>query len=697
MRLSIDWLRRYCDGLPEDRVDLRHLLDDLGLEVKRLEEDEDGPAVVLELLANRGDHHCYAGVARELTGRLGGGLRLPEVAVLEAGEPPVPLRVETDLCLVYALTALDLGPGDARLPEEVLRPLRAAGLHSVSPAVDATNLSNLELGQPTHCFDADAVRGGITIRLSRRGERAWPLFQANMVDLPEGTLVIADDEKILAVAGVIGCEESKVHAGTRRVLLESAAFDPVSVRKASRALGIQTDSSARFERGSDPSLPLPGAGRVVHLLEAFAGAHRRGTTGVAGSWTDPRRILILPLTAATTFLEREVSAAEAQDRLQRYGFAVTGRPGESDLLDVRVPPHRLWDVHSREDLYEELARSIGYGALPTTLPQVSMGVQPSPREQVKARVEEVLLGTGFYEVFTDGFYGRPVREALGLGEEHPLWAHVETLNAQDRAFSLLKNNCLAQALEAVSANLRFQNEQVKAYEWTRTFHPDPTAANGVCTERRLLWLVVNGRDREPSWGEKPREADVWFLKGLVEELATELGIPLSVGPVDPAVPLSSCLHPHRQGTVRLGARTVGILGEAHPQVARALGIKRGRPCYLEIEADALFLDEDRSGYALPPVRPPSVRMLAFTLPAGVEAEEVGACLRASAPEGLEQVAVVDLFAHEEEDRPVRTLTFALQYRNDDARRSVEELNAATEGLVQAVEAALGGRGVKLRA
>jgi phenylalanyl-tRNA synthetase beta chain len=695
VKIAIDALREYV-ALPDEGL-LRDLFDDTGLEVKREERGPQGLVFTLELLANRGDHHGYAGVARELVGRLGGGVTLPRVVELHRGVSPVPVRLESPLCLVYTATLLVRSGGEVGLDPRVTRPLLAAGLHPVTAAVDATNLANLELGQPTHAFDADAIVGGITVRAARAGETAWPLFQAGHVPVPEGTLVIADDVKILAIAGVIGCEDSKTTAATTRLLLESATFDPVAVRKASRALAIHTDSSARFERGGDPSLPLIGAGRVVQLLESV-GWKRAGATGVAGDWSDPKRVITLDVAAAARFLDAPLAVDEAAERLARYDFEIRR---DGSRLQVGVPPHRLWDVETAADLYEELAKSIGYNATPIALPAVQMGSLPTASEAAKATVDEVLVGLGFYEVFTDASYGRDARERLGVVEGHPLWPHVEILNAVDRGYSLLRNNCVVAAAETVATNLRVQRREIRAWEWTRTFHPKAEADNGVCVEHRVLWLVANGPVRTPTWAEDPPDADVHYAKGLIAELGAALGIALTVEPSDPAMPLSALLHPNRQAFIvakRAGARAVvGIVGELHPRVLAGWKIKRERPIYVEISASALL------GAVPPPAsyteagdRQPVVRDLAFTLPDRVTAGEVIDALREAGPAFLARVAATDLFAHEDGGKPVRTVTFALTFDQEARALTADEVNAASEGLIQAVTGKLGDRGVKLR-
>jgi phenylalanyl-tRNA synthetase beta chain len=709
VKLSRHHLAQYIT-LPDDTREVRALLDDVGVEVKRVEGPADDPVFAVELLANRGDHYCYLGVATEVAGRTGGQVCHPVCTELSAGEPPHPVIVETDLCLVYTLTALRLPEAAApgALAPEVLRPLEAAGLASVSAPVDATNLVNLEIGQPTHAFDADTIVGPIRVRLSRAGETAWPLFRAERVSLPEGTLVIADDEKILAVAGVIGCEESKTTERTRRVLLESATFDPVSVRKASRALGIHTDSSARFERGADPSAPLRGAGRVVHLLESSTAWRREGASAVVGAWRDEPRCIHLNVAFAARFLAWDLSPGEAAERLSRTGFRVCPAPdsylqtalriGHVDvdrhmILQVTVPWARSWDVETEADLLEELAKSIGYNATPELLPAIDRGAAPSEAELAKVAVEEILLSQGFYEVFTDGFYGRALRDQLGITEGHPLFAHVETQNALDRGYSLLKNQALGQAIAAVEANGRRRLDDVRMYEWTRTFHPDPAAPNGVCTERRLLWAVASATDRDDAWSS-PKSSFLWLFKGILRELEVELGRSLALAPLAPDAPLATLLHPGRAAAVVLDGAVVGALGELHPRVARSFKLGKSRPVYLEIEADALLRRGARPRFVEPSPHQASVRSLAFTLPHAFEAARVTEALREAGPAWLEAVDVVDVYNHPE--GALRSVTWRLQYANDGAERSAEEINAAGEALIAAVEARFGAAGVRLR-
>jgi phenylalanyl-tRNA synthetase beta chain len=689
MKISANVLKRFCAGVPAEPKALRRLLDDLGIEVKRLDVQASDAHLTLELLANRGDHHCYAGVAREVAARTKTPLLLPQGRALEVGAPPVPLKIESDKCLLYSATPLKVTGGLRKsLGKEADELLAAAGLLTGNAAIDVTNLVNLELGQPSHAFDRARIQGGITVRLSRPGEKAWLLFTPEPRELPTGTLVIADDVKVLAIAGVIGCEDSKIHDDTKEIVLESAAFDPVAVRLGGRSLATFTDASARFERGSDPTLVTVAAGRIAHLLMASGVAELSGPLGIVGAWKDPERVVALRQSELSTFLGRDFSEAEIIERLAAYGFEQRGNSS------FKVPAHRLWDVESEEDLFEEVARSFSFNELPEALPPVGLGARPSRAEVLLGVAEEVLVGAGFYEMYTDGFYSRQVPERLGQSPGSPLFAHVETINSLDNSFSLLKNNCLAQAVQAVADNLNVKAQDVRLYEWTRTFHPDASSPNGVCSERDVLYGVCSGKERPEAWEAGGRAADVFFLKGVLEQLQRSLDLPLELGDPDPSYALTPLLHPHRSLSVKSQGRSVGIVGEVLPQITQAFGIKFAKVCYFELSRDALLLEPRGSAaFQLPPVMPDIERMLSFAVPLGVSVRDIVPLLKSSAPAWLERVSVADVFAGG--DNAKRAVAFKLAF-NAKEPRTGEQLNEACAAMVKSVVDALGKRGVEQR-
>jgi len=675
VKFLLEHLRTHTD-LPSSHAEARELLDEVGIEVKSLDTTSLGTVVNCELLANRGDHYSYQGVAREVRGRTGKPLRYPPLYKLDVQPADdTRVRIETPLCLVYTVTELFRGDAAGVLPSEVIAPLIAADEHSINAPVDASNLTNFDLGQPTHAFDADKVDGPITIRLSRKGEKAWMLFTPEAVEIPEGTMVIADDSKILGIAGVIGCVDSGITDQTTRILLESACFDPVSVRIASRKLDQPTDAAARFMRGGDPTSPLIGAARVAYLLEKHCG-YRVGKAYQAGGWTNPQRTIEVDVAKTARFIGAEhMPALEMAERLTRYGFTVEP---ETARLTVTVPPHRIWDVHFEADLAEEVLKSVGYNATVVSLPRVEMGALPSHAELVQERVSEVLVAEGFYEIFTDSFYGRGVRERLGIGEGDPLWPHVEMQNSIERNYSLMRNNTIAQALDALAVNVNNKLANVKMYEWARIYLAD-------LSEQSILWALANGRDRGPCWGDKGRVADSVYLKGILEQLRLELRVDLRVQP-SAGHRLERFFHPGRRAGIFLGDRQVGIVGEVHPSLVTRFDIKRQRPVYFEIEVDALNAKALPRVYSEPPSRQPIVRNVAYAIPRGITAAEVADALRSAAPAFLREIRVVDLF----ELPDARAITFELEYLSEEALTG-ETINAATEAMMAAVTARFGDR------
>ncbi|HEX2060397.1 MAG TPA: phenylalanine--tRNA ligase subunit beta, partial [Thermoanaerobaculia bacterium] len=560
----------------------------------------------------------------------------------------------------------------ATLPPDVLAPLTATGVHSVLPAVDASNFANFDLGQPSHAFDADRIDGAITVRLSRKGEKAWILFTSEAVEIPEGTLVIADDSKILGIAGVIGCEDSAVTASTTRIALEAACFDPVAVRIAARQLNQQTDAAARFMRGGDPTQPLVGAARVAYLLEQYCG-YRIGRTYVAGGWQNPNRQIEVNVERTQHFISAEIPPLEMAERLTRYGFAVAP---EDHKLTVTVPPHRIWDVHFEADLAEELLKSIGYNTTRITLPRVDMGALPSHVENVTATVNELLVAEGFYEIFTDSFYGRAMRDRLGIAEGDPLWPHVEMQNSIERNYSLMRNNTLAQALDALATNVNLKTTNVKIFEWARIYLAD-------MSEQAILWGLANGRDRGPFWGDKGRPADAIYLKGILEQMRLELRVDLRVGSAE-GHRLARFFHGGRSAGIYSEGRIAGIFGELHPLLLQRFDIKRQRPVYFELETAALFAPPRPRQYVEPSSRQPVVRNVAYSIPIGITAASVAGALRSAAPPFLREIRITDYF------EGARAVTFEIEFLSDEALTG-ETINAATEAMIAAVKERFGGQ------
>ncbi|MFJ6866189.1 phenylalanine--tRNA ligase beta subunit-related protein [Streptomyces termitum] len=700
--MSLPLLRGYRPELPASSRAACEVLEDVGIEVKRHQDTPRGEVLTVELLANRGDHHCYLGLARELGGRFEAPTPLPPLAPLTAADGPAPL-VTTDTCLAFGVARVDLADADpARLPEAWAEALELNGEHTGLLAVDAGNVTGRELGQPVHVYDADLLSGPLRVRLSEEGESVVLLDSAEPVALPAGLTVVADDEGVVAVAGVIGARRAAVTETTRALLVESALFDPAAVRRAARALARQTAAATRFERGADPTLVDAGAARTVALLDAWGALAADGprtwsrTVLPADARLAPREIP-LDLDSLDTYYAVDFDPAAVERRLTCLGFAVRKADG-TDAADggrtllVGVPGHRLWDVFNPECLYEEIGRMWSFDSFPAVLPEAGGGAAPTPRQRARAALEQVLVGYGFFEVITDGFYSRTAHERLGVPAGSPLNRHVELRNAIDRNFSLLKNNALLQALDVADYNQRHSLTLGKYFEFTHLFEAVDADSH---RELPLLWGMLWGEETYGSWQRGGQGFDFWYVKGVLEELAHACGTRFEFRrTADDPSPLAELMHPTRSVHLYADGRRVGLCGEVHPSVTANWKLRTDRVLYFEVDWTALLTERaPQSAEQVDelPEHPLLRRDVAFHLPAGLTAGEVRTAMEAVSPLELAWVRVTDLY----ESGEVRAHTFELAFQNDNTV-TADQVNHAMGALTSHVLTTFGERGVYQR-
>lgn len=647
MRLSLNILARYIALPSGDTASLEVLFEDLGLEIKRLEKTSDDVVFSLELLANRGDLRSYTGIAQELHGRTGWPLqfsRIPDVIISDAGG--MNFSVESDVCLQYTLSTFELTQHHQTTPDEVTSLLAVDGTMLNCVPVDVGNFVGVEMGQPMHVFDLDKIQGTLRVRESLEGEQAHLLFQEAPQQLPAGTLVIADSVNILAVAGVIGCEPAKVTNASSRVVLESALFDPVAIRKTSKRLGVQTTASLRFERGGDAGRVVRGAQRVASLLEQ-SGWRYIGTSS-SELKLEQAQPMSLSVTGLNRFLGSTLSQEIVSKALQGFGFNVN--PVSDDVLQVVVPSHRVWDILESCDLYEEVCRAISYSHLPKQFPQLRLSDVLDDVTDIdrRVRLENVLVENGFYEVFTEGYYSEEHVRKLKTLSQYAESPHLRVLGGKDSAAALMKNNNVAHALDLakVSEDNRFVN--YKAFEWSRTFHPSQAeAAQNDVVERKSLWLVAGGESYSKTMREVARSVDPLYIKGLVTRLLTVLGVPFEFqqttsSDADDYPVTSALLHPGRKANIVVNGAVVGVFGEIHPRLVDAFSIKRSAPCFMELNESVFEHAPVRQVYVAPKRLQTQHRDLCFFVPRGVPSQEVTELIR-SESSLISDVAVIDVY------------------------------------------------------
>jgi phenylalanyl-tRNA synthetase beta chain len=622
----------------------------------------------LDVTPNRVDCFSLTGVAREVSALLDEPLTLPAATYDENGPPASSLIeievADPDLCPRYTASivqGLTIGPSPKWLRDR----LTAAGLRSINNVVDVTNYVMLEWGQPLHAFDYDKVRGGKII-VRRAGEQEpMTLLDGSEHHLASTNLVIADTKGPIGVAGVMGGANSEVTPETRNIVLESANFQPLSVRRTARSLKMLTDAAHRFERGLPCELTVPAVRRATQLLLETAGG--TAAKGLIDVYPAPAAPTVVRLTQSE--VRRILGIAPTLDEmtalLERVGCTVT-RAGD----ELRVsPPLQRTDLNLPADLCEEIARMIGYDALPSTLP---MGEPPEPTINEewlwKETLRETLAGLGLSEIVS---YALTSRERLGrlLGQAGRLAGGsaapttsapaagssprdlgqavgqrfapldvepLELLNPLSRDGEALRTTMFGSLLEAVRNNLRVADRDVLLFEIARTYVPRP---QNLPEERNMLTIGAGAYRSGTSWGQRV-ENDFFWLKGVAEVVLDRLNLgERSYRPVRHPI-----FHPTRAAAiVRPGSdgdQLIGILGEVEPDVRAAFDLDQ--PAFLlGLDLDAL-LPQARRTHPVDaiPRFPPVVQDLAVIVPTLVPSQAIEELVREA---GMPLVKSVDLF------------------------------------------------------
>ncbi|MEE9284573.1 MAG: phenylalanine--tRNA ligase subunit beta, partial [Dehalococcoidia bacterium] len=562
---------------------------------------------------NRPDCLSMLGIAREIGALTGREVREPDLAYPEAGERVDRLtRVEVqapDLCPRYiasVITGVTIGPS----PHWMQDRLNAAGMRPINNIVDITNYVMLEYGQPLHAFDYDALaERRIVVRRAREGE-TMTTIDGQRRALDPDMLVIADAQRPVALAGVMGGGDSEVSDGTTNVLLESACFDPVNNRATSRRLGLRSEASVRFEKGLSPELPLPAARRATQLMVELAGG--AAAEGMADVYPGrkPRRTIRLTVQRAERVLGAQVSAGEMAKVLDSLGFEVE-REG-ADALEVTAPSWRT-DIGIEDDLIEEVVRIKGYDWVPTTTHAGDLpAYEPEPMLALKDAVREAMVAAGLDEVVTYSLTNADTRAKAEAGGPEPL----RVSNALSSELEELRTSLRGGLLRTLEANQRNQEGGIRLFEVGRVFLPTP---KGLPDERETLAAVLTGPRRDPFWQAEDGDLGFFDGKGVLEALFASLGVSADYRPATDRL-----LHPGRTAQVSVGATPVGLLGELHPSALKAFDLFNRPVVYFELDLRQLLplLPEKARAFQQLPRYPGLVRDLALVLDASVSAQTV---------------------------------------------------------------------------
>ena len=683
MKLLASWLRELADvGLPV--ADLASLLSMRGFEVASIETvGNDGDAVIdFEITANRPDCLSVAGLAREAATACGVALRLPWD---EAGRPistvrppaaPTASRLAADgldvsieapdLCPRYAAAVAEVRVGPS--PDWLARRLTAAGVRPINNVVDVTNYVPLEVGHPMHAFDLERLAGRqLCARRARAGERIRTLDGEDRA-LDEGMLVIADAAAPQAVAGVMGGASSEVWAGTRLVAFESAYFQPASVRRTSRRLGVKSEASSRFERGTDINAPVVALERACALLEQIGAGRRTGA--VIDVYPAPRGPVEIPLRRARIvhLLGTAVTDAEVVRIFAGLGFDIADTP---DGWLVRPPTMRV-DVQREADLIEEVARHHGYDRVPPTFPALrDISPRPEPRIARKSLLRHVLAAAGFSEAVTWSFVSASDAAPYAEDGQPP----VPLAYPLSEKFAVLRPSLLPGLVESVAHNRRHDMRDVRLFEVGACV----SAARG---ERHRLAFALTGAGTAEHWAGGHRLVDFFDARGVVERVGEALRLPLTF-----AAAVCPFLQPGRAASCAAGGEVIGVVGQLLPALAEARGLSGGDEIYVaELDLDAverLVPDRDAPFEAVPRF-PSIVRDISIVVAEDVRAEQLRATIRRAAPPTLAAVREFDRYTGTGIRDGCYSLSLRLTFRSPDRTLTDADVQAAMGGIMEAL-------------
>ena len=642
----------------------------------------------LEITPNRPDCLSMVGVAREVGAVLGVPAIVPASTPAETGEPAGDLVSvvidDPELCPRYTarlIRNVKIGPSPQWLAEKVL----ACGARPISNVVDISNLVMFELGQPLHAFDADLLArdssGHITIgvRAARAGETLTTL-DGQKRSLTTDMALITDASGPIALAGVMGGESTEVHDGTVNILLESASFSPGSISRTSRRLGLFSEASSRMEKVVDRASCVAALDRAAALMADLASGEV--APGVIDSFPIPvtSREIELRHSRLTALLGADIEQSETVDILTRLGCDVEDASG---ILSVTVPTYRP-DLEREIDLVEEVLRIWGMARVPATLPAGRGRVGGLTRAQRwRERIGATLRSCGLNETMTYSFSDPADVERLGHELESDE-ARVELLNPMSGEQSVLRRSVLPGLLRSISYNQNRGVEDVHLYEIGSTFRT--TEGRKQPHERTVVAGVLAGSWHRPGWNDAPPALDFFDGKGVIEQLAREVGL----GSVRLRAAELPHLQPGRSAEVLLGEEVIGWLGEVHPLVLQAFEVEPTVTAF-ELALAPLVRDaKDVKPFSDVP-RFPGVELdVAIVVPEDVTVERIEESILAAKVKLLESVRLFDVYRGAGVAAGSKSMAFALVYRAPDRTLSAEEIEKTHARLVRKVCGAVGG-------
>ena len=645
----------------------------------------DDPIIELKITPNHQDALGVAGIARDLAAAGLGKVITPEVEVLPgAFESPIKIEMKlgddvADACPYFVgryVRGIKNGPSPKWLQDRLL----AIGLRPISALVDMTNYITFDMGRPLHVFDADKVAGNIHLRLAKSGETIDALNDKSY-DLDDQMTAVCDDNGVLGLGGVIGGVPSGCTEETTNVFIEAALFDPVRTATTGRKLQIDSDARYRFERGIDPAAVVSGMERATKLVLEICGGEASEIT-TAGAQPEWSKTVSFRPARMQTLGGLDTPAEQSISILESLGFGILENNG--DTLEVSVPTWRM-DVHGEADLVEEVARIVGYDAIPAIplrnpAPVTRPAITPQRRRMVTAK--RVLAARGMNEAVTWSFTQTPWAEMFGGGADA-----LRLANPISSEIDIMRPSTLPNLIDAVKRNVDRGVGNVALFEVGNTY-------SGVKPDEQQVVAggVRRGESGQKHWSQASREIDVFDAKADAMAVLTEIGAPTAN--LQTFVEAPDWYHPGRSGTLRLGPKNIlAAFGELHPRILALMDVK-GPLVGFEVFMDNLPKSKDKASHnrsALVVSDLPSVdRDFAFVVGSDVAAQDIVRAATGADKKLIADVSVFDVFEGAALGEDKKSIAVRVRLQPSDKTLTEDEIDAVADRVVSQVVKATGG-------
>ena len=675
MKVSCQWLQEFVDigDLDGDVHGLAEALTGVGLAVEEVIELGDDFVLDLEVTTNRPDCLNHLGVAREISAQFRRPLVLPDFSpseqVNESASLSTQVTIEnTDLCPRYAAGIIS-GVQVGESPDWLKKRLDALGQRPINNIVDATNYVLMEMGHPLHAFDYEKLEEHrIVVRQATLGEYLTTLDGMKR-QLDPSMLVICDARRPVALAGIMGGEESEISETTKTILLESAYFDPGSVRSTAKSLGIRSEASFRFERGADPEIPVKALNRTCRLIQEIAGGVLEGSVVDEYPNTQSKESVRLRPERIEAVIGVAMDGEFVTRTLSHLEFVVSD--SEKNSWQVQVPSFRV-DVQMEDDLVEEVARHYGYDQIESTYPEAPSAGSFHPTQGHDQILIRTLEGLGFMEAFNYVFTN-PSREKPFWGEPPPMAAISNPLTEED---THLRTSLVPGLIEALRHNLNHGNKNVRLFEFGKVFIPGESGHAKDLQEIPRLGLVAIGAFYQPFWNTSRDEFHFYHLQGMVKSLVSKLGLEARFEVTSEV----SFLHPGVSSRVVADEGELGVLGQLHPELQEAY--KFLDPVLIaELVLEPLYetpLLEPR--YASLGKFPSVERDLSFVVDNEVEYSRMVSVVEGMKIQDLHGVQLLDLYQGPKLPEGKVSLAIRLTFANPEKTLTQEGANRFTEDI-----------------